>query len=154
MSRSCVWCSRLSGGSLDSRHALGPAANLKRRDDVHYADGDQPAAGDQGQDGDRVERRDDQHGAADHDDQPGQHLPAAAGQVVERQRRREQGESAKQPANSDPYGQQGDRLEFVAEAKRPRTSDTMPVMNVNTRIAAPVCVPNAANTYPIPETTR
>ena len=30
--------------------------------------------------------------------------------------------------------------------KNPRTSDTMPVMNVKTLIAAPACMPNAANT--------
>ena len=38
--------------------------------------------------------------------------------------------------------------------KNPSTSDTTPVRNVSTLIAAPACVPKAANTYPTPDTTR
>src|ERR1700744_4300439 len=38
--------------------------------------------------------------------------------------------------------------------KKPKTSDTTPLMNVSTLIAAPACVPKAANTYPTPENTK
>ena len=62
---------------------------------------------------------DDQYSAADNDDHAGEHLPAACGQVVEGQRRGEQGEPTEQPADADPQGQKQDRLDFVAEAEEP-----------------------------------
>jgi hypothetical protein len=69
-------------------------ANLERGDHVDDADGNQPVAGDQGQDRDRIERVHDQHPAADHDDHAGECLPTAGRQVVEGQRGGEQGQPA------------------------------------------------------------